>query len=138
MVAMLSFTSNCLQELGFIVSPAVVLIGINPTIQACAFRPVTVDIQTVMGMEKPHGVTHLGRCECLRSSDDRAVLADVARGYRRIAALPRADDPVRWRLAQTRLISVLRKAGADGVRLDARLARLRAIDPLVGTADAGP
>lgn len=80
----------------------------------------------------------LGRCECLRSSDDRAVLADVARGYRRIAALPRADDPVRWRLAQTRLISVLRKAGADGVRLDARLARLRAIDPLVGTADAGP
>jgi hypothetical protein len=36
------------------------------------------------------------------------------------------------------LIDVLRKAGADGVRLDARLARLRAIDPLVGTPGAGP
>lgn len=79
----------------------------------------------------------LGRCECLRESDDRAVLADVARGYRRIAALPRADDPARWRLAQTRLLGVLRRAGADPRRLDARLARLRAIDPLVGSPSGG-
>lgn len=73
----------------------------------------------------------LGRCECLRQRDDRAVLADVARGYRRIAAMPREDDPARWRLANVRLLEVLRRAGADPARIDARLARLRAIDPLV-------
>lgn len=79
----------------------------------------------------------LGRCECLRESDDRAVLAEVARGYRQIAALPRGDDPARWRLAQTRLLDVLRRAGADPARLDARLARLRAIDPQVGSTRGG-
>ncbi|MDP6479804.1 MAG: hypothetical protein QGI75_07145 [Phycisphaerales bacterium] len=73
----------------------------------------------------------LGRCECLRESEDRAVLADVARGYRRIAAMPREDDPERWRLANVRLLEVLRRAGADPVRIEARLARLRALDPLV-------
>jgi len=76
----------------------------------------------------------LGRCECLRQSSDRAVLADVAAGYRRIAALPRLEDPARWRLANLRLIAVLRRAGVDPERLDARLARLRSIDPELGRA----
>ncbi|MDP7030043.1 MAG: hypothetical protein QF733_07475 [Phycisphaerales bacterium] len=76
----------------------------------------------------------LGRCECLRGSENRAVLADVAAGYRRIASLPREEDPARWRLANLRLIEVLRRAGADAARLDARLARLRKIDPELGTS----
>jgi len=76
----------------------------------------------------------LGRCECLRESTDLAVLAEVARNYRRIAALPREDDPARWRLAQVRLLEVLRRAGADPARIEARLARLRAMDPLVDAA----
>ncbi len=74
----------------------------------------------------------LGRCECLRHSGERAVLADVAEGYRQIAALPRDDDPDRWRMANLRLIEVLRRAGVDPSRLDAKLARLRAIDPELG------
>lgn len=73
----------------------------------------------------------LGRCECLYQSTDRAVLAGVAQDYRRIAAMPRQDDPARWRRANTRLLEVLRAAGADPARLDASLARLRAIDPLI-------
>jgi hypothetical protein len=71
----------------------------------------------------------LGRCDCLRHSDDRAMLAEAARGYRRIAAMPRVDNPDRWRAANTRLLEVLRRAGADRARLDAMMARLRAIDP---------
>ena len=71
----------------------------------------------------------LGRCDCLRHSDDRAMLAEAARGYRRIAAMPRVDDPDRWRAANTRLLEVLRRAGADSARLDAMMARLRATDP---------
>jgi tetratricopeptide (TPR) repeat protein len=71
----------------------------------------------------------LGRCDCLRHSDDRAMLAEAARGYRRIAAMPRVDNPDRWRAANTRLLEVLRRAGADQARLDAMMARLRAIDP---------
>ena len=71
----------------------------------------------------------LGRCDCLRHSDDRAMLAEAARGYRRIAAMPRSDNPDRWRAANTRLLEVLRRAGANRARLDAMLARLQAIDP---------
>ncbi|MDP7070777.1 MAG: hypothetical protein QF561_05455 [Phycisphaerales bacterium] len=73
----------------------------------------------------------LGRSECLRFSEDRAELAAAAEGYRRVAALPRADDPVRWRLANTRLLGVLQRAGVEPTRLEARLARLRLIDPEV-------
>jgi hypothetical protein len=73
----------------------------------------------------------LGRCECLRSQDDRAVLIDIAGGYRRIAAMPREDDPARWRLANMRLLDILRRTGTNPARIEARLARLRALDPLV-------
>jgi hypothetical protein len=73
----------------------------------------------------------LGRCECLRSQDDRAVLTDIAGGYRRIAAMPREDDPARWRLANMRLLDILRRTGTNPARIEARLARLRALDPLV-------
>jgi len=71
----------------------------------------------------------LGRAECLRVSEDREVLAIAADGFRRIAALPRDDDPSRWRHANLRLLDVLRRAGVDDRRLAARLERLRTIDP---------
>ena len=74
-----------------------------------------------------------GRSECFRLSEDRQELAEAAAGYRRVAAMPRDADPDRWRLANTRLLEVLRRAGADPARLDAKLARLRRIDPEIGS-----
>ncbi|MCP4758812.1 MAG: hypothetical protein GY876_05020 [Planctomycetes bacterium] len=79
----------------------------------------------------------LGRSECLIHSEDRGDLSEAAAGYRRVAAMPRAEDPLRWRLANIRLLEVLRRAGTDPVRIDARLARLRLIDPTIG-APEGP
>ena len=39
------------------------------------------------------------------------MLTDIAGGYRRIAAMPREDDPARWRLANMRLLDILRRTG---------------------------
>lgn len=71
----------------------------------------------------------LGQCDCLWQSGDRSDLAKAAQGYRRIAAMPRQDDPARWRLANERLLAVLARAGANPAKLRARCARLQAIDP---------
>lgn len=71
----------------------------------------------------------LGRSECLRHASDRSILALAAQGYRRVAALPRESDPMRWRLAHQRLLDVLADAGVEPARLEAQRARLRAVDP---------
>jgi tetratricopeptide (TPR) repeat protein len=74
----------------------------------------------------------IGRSECLREVDDRAALAIAADGFRRVAAMPRSEDPERWRSANLRLLEVLQRAGVDRSRIDARLERLRRIDPAIG------
>ncbi|MCH2140479.1 MAG: hypothetical protein MK100_05535 [Phycisphaerales bacterium] len=74
----------------------------------------------------------LGRSECLRGVDDRAALAIAADGFRRVAAMPRSEDPERWRSANLSLLEVLQRAGVDRSRIDARLERLRRIDPAIG------
>ena len=71
----------------------------------------------------------LGRCECLWTSSDRDVLADLARDYRRLASLPRTDNPARWRLVNERLLAVLLRTGSPVNQIAAKCARLQAIDP---------
>ncbi|MCH2142669.1 MAG: hypothetical protein MK077_06705 [Phycisphaerales bacterium] len=78
----------------------------------------------------------LGRCECLWTSSDREALADLARDYRRLASLPRTDNPARWRLVNERLLAVLLRAGAPINQIAAKCARLQAIDPRLKCPDA--
>ena len=58
-IAMLTLTSNGLEEEGFIITPLIILIAVDPAVKTGSLRPMTIDVKAVMGIEKPHGMPDL-------------------------------------------------------------------------------